>query len=148
MSTNKVKKLIKNLCILKLIYTFAPQTRFNNTLNYTIMTTKTITFGTRLNKDGHHFTCRELIILSPNTILNAMTFDNRFILDDDVRECLSSQKNNKDIFEKIIKINDKRVQMKRESSDYKVVISSSDLSMGNGITINNIAFTGVRYGGY
>ena len=77
-----------------------------------------------------------------------MTFDNRFILDDDVRECLFSQKNNKDIFEKIIKINDKRVQMKRESSDYKVVISSSDLSMGNGITLNNIAFTGVRYGGY
>jgi hypothetical protein len=69
-------------------------------------------------------------------------------LDDDVRECLSSQKNNKDIFEKIIKINDKRVQMKRDSNDYKVVISSSDLSMGNGITINNIAFTGVRYGGY
>ena len=112
------------------------------------MTTKKITFGTRLNKDGHHFTCRELIILSPNTILNAMTFDNRFILDDDVRECLCSQKNNKDIFEKIIKINDKRVQMKIDSSDYKVVISSSDLSMGNGITLNNIAFTGVRYGGY
>ena len=112
------------------------------------MTTKTITFCTRLNKDGHNFTCRELIILSPNTILNAMMFDYRFILDNDVRECLCSQKHNKDIFEKIVKISDKRVQMKRDSSDYKVVISSSDLSMGNGITINNIAFTGVRYGGY
>lgn len=112
------------------------------------MTTKTITFSTRLNKDGHHFTCRELIILSPNTILNAMMFDNRFILDNDVRECLSSQKNNKDIFEKIIKINDKRVQMNIDSSEYKVVISSSDLSMGNGITLNNIAFSGVRYGCY
>lgn len=110
------------------------------------MTTKTITFGTRLHKDGFHFTCRELITISPKTILSSMEFDNRYILDEDVKECLSSQTKNKDIFGKILKLNEKRVKIQKEVSEMREVICSDDLSMGNERTYHMYLLSGAMTG--
>ena len=110
------------------------------------MAKKIISFGTRLRKNGYNFTCRELISISPRTILESMEFDNRFVLDDDVKECLTSQKNNKDIFEKIIKINEKRIKHYQELGDSEQMGNSDDLSMGNECMYYIYSFSGIRTG--
>lgn len=113
------------------------------------MSTKVITFGTRLRKDNvenYYFTCRQLIAISPRSILSSMEFDNRYILDEDVKECLSSQTKNKEIFGKILKLHEKRVKIQKEISEMKEVIGSDDLSMGNSSTLSMFWLSGSMTG--
>lgn len=75
-----------------------------------------------------------------------MEFDNRYILDEDVKECLSSQTKNKEIFGKILKLNEKRVKIQKEVSEMREVICSDDLSMGNEITYHMYLLSGAMTG--
>jgi hypothetical protein len=122
-----------------------------------IVTKKIISFGTRLGKNGSNCTFRQLLLLSPKTILDSMESDNRFVLDNDVKEYLIERnktcickskldKINKEIFEKVLELSELREKRNILLSENKIISNSDELSMGSESMYYMYRFSGVRTG--
>lgn len=118
-----------------------------------------ININFKLTKIGHKVrTFEELVKLNPQFILDAIDKDNRIILLDDcislLNEASINEEGNKKVSKeklRIIKIILERNKYRQErlaaENAEKIAYTDSDnISMGNGITLTDFRFCGIKYG--